>query len=389
MGDDGTVSYADMEQARSGNRSSGRLLSLDVFRGVTIAAMLLVNDPGDEKAVFWPLRHADWNGWTPTDLIFPFFLFIVGASMAFSIPARLKRNPSEINLLGHVLWRGLLLFAVGLLFNGMIARVNLSTWRVYGVLQRIAICYVFCAVLTLWCRPKLRVTVALACLLGYWLLLRYLPVPGFGIPTRDIPLLDPDRNLAAWIDRKLLAGHLYDVTRDPEGLLSTIPAIATTLIGLLTGMWLHSDRTANRKALGMALCGLVFVIVGELFSLAFPINKNLWTSSYAIFTAGIALIALAACYALLDASPRHRPWTTPWLVFGTNAIAAYVFGSLLAIALYVFPVGDSSAQEFIYQTIFEPLAPPVVASFLYSLSFVVVCWIPMWVLYRKKIFLKI
>jgi predicted acyltransferase len=369
--------------------ASGRLMSLDVFRGLTIAAMLLVNDPGDEKAVFWPLKHADWNGCTPTDLIFPFFLFIVGASMAFSIPARLRQNPSPARLLGHILWRGLVLCAIGLLFNGILAKFDLNTWRVYGVLQRIAFAYVICAALAIFSGRKKWIAVVVACLAGYWILMRYVSVPGFGIPTRDVPLLDPDRNLAAWLDRKLLTGHLYDGTRDPEGLLSTIPAIATTLIGLLTGMWLRSHRTTSRKALGMALCGLFFVIVGELFSLAFPINKNLWTSSYAIFTAGIALIALAACYAFLDVAHWRGLWTTPWLIFGTNAIAAYVFGSLLAITLYLLPIGDGSAQEFIYQTIFEPLALPYVASLLYALSFVVVCWIPMWLLYRKKIFLKI
>jgi predicted acyltransferase len=389
MGDDGTVSHADMEQARFGNRSSRRLMSLDLFRGITIAAMLLVNDPGEEKTVFWPLRHADWNGWTPTDLIFPFFLFIVGASMAFSIPARLRRDPSKTRLLKHVFWRGILLFAIGLLLNGMIAKFDFAAWRVYGVLQRIALAYVICAVLAIWSGRKTWIAATIACLAGYWILMRFVPVPGFGVPTRDVPLLDPDRNLAAWLDRKLLAGHLYDGTRDPEGLLSTVPAIATTLIGLLTGNWLQSGPPAKAKARVMALFGTACVITGELVSLWLPINKNLWTSSYAVFTAGLALIALAACYVILDVIYLHAPWAMPCLVFGTNAIAAYVFGSLLAIALYVLPIADGSAQEFIYQTIFEPLAPPYVASLLYALSFVFVCWIPMYLLYRKRIFLKI
>jgi predicted acyltransferase len=369
--------------------ASRRLMSLDVFRGMTIAAMLLVNDPGDEKAVFWPLKHAEWNGWTPTDLIFPFFLFIVGASMAFSIPARLRKDPSKARLLGHVLWRGILLFAIGLLFNGMLAKFDLGTWRVYGVLQRIAIAYVFCAVLAIGSGRKTWLSVAIVCLAGYWILMHYVPVPGFGVPARDMPLLDPERNLAAWIDRKLLAGHLYDGSHDPEGLLSTIPAIATTLIGLLTGKWLQSERPAKIKAMAMAWCGVGCAVAGALFGLWLPINKNLWTSSYAILTAGMALIALAACYALLDVWRWRGPWAMPWLVFGVNAIAAYVLGSLLAIALYVLPIADGSAQEFIYGTVFEPLAEPHVASLLYAVSFVVVCWMPMWVLYRKKIFLKI
>ena len=226
----------------------GRLLSLDVFRGLTIAAMILVNDPGDGSASYWPLRHANWNGWTPTDLVFPFFLFIVGVAMAFSLRSRLQRGNTRPQLLRHVLWRGFALFALGVFLNGFPNHYNVAHLRIYGVLQRIAICYVITAVLELWTGWRTQLAIAIVCLAGYWTMMRYVPVPGFGIPCRDIPLLDPDRNLVAWLDRKLLMGHLYEGTRDPEGVLSTIPAIATSLFGLLTGKWLKAAYSPRVKA---------------------------------------------------------------------------------------------------------------------------------------------
>ena len=380
----------DASYARDSNEAvRSRLMSLDVFRGATIGAMLLVNDPGDEQTVFWPLRHASGNGWTPTDLIFPFFLFIVGVSMAFSLPARLRRNASRSAAFRHVLWRGVVLFTIGLLLNGALVKFDFSTWRVYGVLQRIAIVYVMGAILALWFGRRIWTAKLIGCLVAYWILLRYVPVPGFGVPTHDVPLLDPDRNLAAWLDRKLLAGHLFAGTYDPEGLLSTIPALATALLGLLAGDWLRSEHTSRVKAPAMAVSGVACVALGELLGVWFPVNKTLWTSSYVILTGGMALLVLALCYAVLDVWQWRRWWTVAFLVFGMNAIAAYVFGSVLAIALYLWPVGDLSAQEFIYQELFAPLAGPFTASLLYAATFVLVCWAGMWWLYRKRIFLKI
>jgi len=379
----------DAESYATDQAVPSRLVSLDVFRGATIAAMLLVNDPGDEQTVFWPLRHAAGNGWTPTDLIFPFFLFVVGVSMAFSLPARLQRNASRSAAFRHVLWRGVVLFTIGVLLNGALVKFDFSTWRVYGVLQRIAIVYVMGAILALWFGRRIWIAKLIGCLAGYWILMRYVPVPGLGVPTHEIPLLDPDRNLAAWLDRKLLAGHLFEGTRDPEGLLSTIPALATTLLGLLTGDWLRSENASRVKAAAMAVFGMVCVALGELLGIWFPVNKTLWTSSYVILTGGMALLALALCYAVFDVWQWRGWWTAPFLVFGMNAIAAYVLGSVLAIALYLTPVGEGSAQEFVYQELFAPLAEPFTASLLYAVGFVVVCWAAMWLLYRKRIFLKI
>ena len=370
--------------------TSSRLMSLDLFRGATIAAMILVNNAGDGPNSYWPLKHAEWNGWTPTDLIFPFFLFIVGVSMAFSLSSRLKRGDSRQKLLAHVLWRGLILFALGLFLNGFPNQYHLGSWRVYGVLQRIAICYVISAILAVWSGWRGWMVVVIGCLAGYWVLMRLVPVPGFGVPGHDISLLDPDRNLAAWLDRKLLLGHLYDGTRDPEGVLSTIPAIATCLLGLLTGNWLRSAHTPKNKALGLSVCGIMGVVAGEVFNLWFPINKNLWTSSYVIFTAGLALICLPLCYWVLDVKQWRGRWTTPLLVFGMNPIAAYVLAEAVSHWLDHVQVNkDTNWQEFLYLHLFAPLASPPHASLLYALVYVLICWVPMWILYRKGIFLKI
>ena len=373
--------------------SPGRLLSLDVFRGATIAGMILVNNGGDEESSYWPLQHADWNGWTPTDLIFPFFLFIVGVSLAFSLRSRLERGVSRQELLKHVLWRGGVIFALGMFLNGFPNRYLLSSWRVYGVLQRIALCYVITAILALWTSRRAQVLTTLACLVGYWVLMRFVPVPGFGVPTHDVPLLDPDRNVAAWLDRQLLPGHLYEVTRDPEGVLSTLPAIATSLLGLLTGHWLRSERGLRAKALGLAVWGVILLAAGQLFNLWFPINKKLWTSSYVLFTAGLALACLALCYWAVDVN-HWRRWATPFLVLGTNAIAAYMLAEIVAHLIVRMevaqPDGSSlSWQEIIYQRFFAGVGDPATASLLYALAFLGLCWVAMWVLYRKRIFFKI
>ncbi len=371
-----------------------RLMSLDLFRGITIAAMILVNDAGDGPSAYWPLRHAQWNGWTPTDLIFPFFLFIVGVAIAFSFRSRLDRGEPRTRLLKHVLWRGLLLFAIGMFLNGFPNHYHLASWRVYGVLQRIAICYVITAVLELWTGWRAQIAVTVACLAGYWLLMRYVPVPGFGVPTHDIPLLDPDRNVVAWLDRKLLMGHLYEGTRDPEGVLSNIPAIATCLLGLLTGKWMKTANSPRFKTAAMVVAGGFAIAVGRTMHLWFPINKKLWTSSFVIFTAGLALMFLAAFYWVSDVKQHRGRWTRPILVFGTNAIAAYFFSEALAATLYSISLplsagGVITVQEYVYSRLFAPFASPPNASLLYALAYVAVCWAAMAVLYRKGIAIKV
>ena len=312
--------------------SSSRLMSLDLFRGATIAGMILVNNAGDEPNSYWPLKHAQWNGWTPTDLVFPFFLFIVGVAMAFSFSSRLRRGESRQKLLAHVLWRGLALFALGLFLNGFPNQYHLSSWRVYGVLQRIAICYVVSAILALWADWRGWTLTLVGCLVGYWILMRFVPVPGFGVPTHDIPLLDPDRNLAAWLDRKLLAGHLYEGTRDPEGVLSTIPAVATSLLGMLYRAMaslraFHAEQSGGHGAVwSNRRSG------GENSRPRFPYQQETMDQFLRNLhrRAGFDLPGVV----LLDRGIQkwRGMWTRPLLVFGMNAIAAYVFAEMMSHA---------------------------------------------------------
>lgn len=382
------------KETQSAGRAE-RIQSVDVFRGLTIALMILVNNNGDFRAAYWPLLHSQWNGWTPTDLVFPFFVFIVGVSMVYSFRARLARGDSRGSILMHAARRAVILFAIGVLvINSFPDHYQFDHIRIYGVLQRIAICYLVAAVFVLWTGTRGQIVGIAACLIGYWILMRYVPVPGFGVPGRDIPLLDPDRNWVAWLDRKLLTGHLYEVTRDPEGLLSTIPAIGTILLGVLTGEWLRSNRTARMKALWMLIFGIAGLAAGKFFNIWFPINKKLWTSSYVVFTAGFALVVLALCYWVLDVRKLRGRWTMPVLVLGMNAIAAYTLSEMLSAGLDSWRVSagghGTSMRELIYDRFFtSPQAHSANASLAYSIAFVLVCWLVMWILYRKKIFLKV
>src|SRR5580692_2718031 len=337
----------------------GRLLSLDVLRGLTIAFMILVNDNGNEAAAYWPLKHAAWNGFTPTDLVFPTFLFLVGISTVFSTASRLAQGATKQSLFLHVLRRSITLYVLGLLIHGF-PFFNLHTMRFYGVLPRIAICYFIIASLYIlspgW---RSKAALAVAALVGYWILMRFVPVPGYGVPTYDIPLLDRDANLTAWLDRQIFsASHLYERTRDPEGLLSTIPALATALLGLLTGIWLRTQRTLRAKATGIATAGLTGVLLGALWNLSFPINKKLWTSSYVLFAGGLSLLLLALCLLIVDLrqkspsiSGRSR-FLNPFLVFGTNAISAYVFSELLQSTLTsIHLAAGVNLQQLLYRSI--------------------------------------
>jgi predicted acyltransferase len=284
--------------------------------------------------------------------------------------------------------------AIGLLVNASpIIGLDLHTWRFEGVTQRIAICYFAAAILVLWSsRSGIWIAVC-ACLLGYWALLRFVPVPGLGVPGHSIPFMDPDRNLAAWLDRKLFLGRLYDKTRDPEAILSTIPAIATTLIGVLTGPGLRSERSAEAKAIRMLWAGVLGLVAGEVWNLWFPINKNLWTSSFVLFSAGFALVFLAFLYWVLEIRKWRGAWTMPILVFGMNAIAGFVADSLVYGPGYSFtvnsPTGPVSWHDAAQAGLVSLGASPANASLVYSLAALLFCWILLWFLWRKRIFLKV
>jgi predicted acyltransferase len=378
-----------LSQPSSLSTKAPRLVSLDVFRGITIAAMILVNDPGTWSAAYAPLLHAEWNGWTPTDLVFPFFLLIIGVAMEFSFASRREQSAGarqHASIIRHVFYRAAIIFALGL-FLHLFPFYPWHRVRIMGVLQRIAVCYFFAALLTLKTGFKTRIATVAALLFGYWALMMLVPVPGYGAGH-----LDEQGNLAAYLDRTLLAGHTWKPQYDPEGLLSSLPAIATTLLGGFAGKWLRSPASKQRKLLGLVFVGVLGLLCGELWNIWFPINKSLWTSSYVIFTAGFACLLLALCYWLIEIK-NWRKWATPLLVFGKNAIAAFVFSILLAKILIIWKLNEDgkriSLQGYLFQHWFAPLASPQMASLLFALCFVFVCWLAMYLLYRKQIFLKI
>ena len=385
-----SVRQAPVTPTRDASAPS-RLFSLDVFRGATIAAMILVNNPGNDFP-FAPLKHADWNGCTPTDLIFPFFLFIVGVSLSLSFRSRLQRGESRRTLLLHTLRRSAIIFLIGLFLNGF-PYFQLSTWRVAGVLQRIALAYLAAALIILTSKTRGIAIWIAGLLVGYWIAMRFIPVPGFGMPGRDIALLDPNANLSWYLDRQFLPGKMYEGTRDPEGVLSTFPAIATALLGVLTGEWLATLRDAKKKVVGMLSFGVACVVAGQLWGLWFPINKKLWTSSFVLFTAGCALICLATCYWINDVKLHRGVWTKPFVIFGTNAIAAYTLADLLSSLLFSLRVQGHrhsvTLQDYIYRHVFAQIDSRALGSLAYSLAFVLVCFLPIWWMYRKRIFLKV
>jgi predicted acyltransferase len=372
-----------------------RLMSIDIFRGLAVAGMILVDNPGSDDLAYGPIKHAEWNGWTCADFIFPSFLFLVGVSMMFSYTARLRRGESRQRIFRHAIVRSLILFLIGLFVNAMpIYGLDLHTWRIYGVTQRIALCYLVAAIIVLWSNRRGQVIALFACLVGYWALLRFLPVPGFGVPGHDIPFMDPERNIAAWLDRKLLMGRLYDKVRDPEGLISTIGAIGTTLMGVLTGHWLRSDAAQRTKALRMAGIGALCLIAGLIWNSWFPINKNLWTSSFVLLTGGFALMFLALLYWMLEIENWRGVWTMPILVFGMNAIAGFVADSLVYGPGYSFTVKSANGTDISWHEAAQAKLlsfglNPANASLIYSLGAVLFCWFLLWLLWRKRIFLKV
>ncbi|MEO6119906.1 MAG: DUF5009 domain-containing protein [Terriglobales bacterium] len=365
-----------------------RLMSLDVFRGMTIAGMILVNNPGTWAAIYPPLAHAEWHGWTHTDLIFPFFLFIAGVSMAFSFAAREKSGATKNDLLRHTLRRAGIIFLIGFLL-AITPYFNFGAVRIMGVLQRIAVCYAVGGLIYLYTSKKQRAGIIAAALVGYWAMMTFISVPGYGAGN-----LTPDGNLAAYIDRALMAGHLWKPMWDPEGLLSTIPAICTTLIGTFVGEWMMLKTTWQNKVKVLAIGGLVAMVIGTALHELFPINKGLWTSSYVVFTAGYAMVVLAACYWLIDVK-KWRAWSTPFLVFGMNAILLFTASGWLSKNMGIFRVELPSGRmggvnAWIYQTIFVPLASdPRNSSLAFAVAYVLF-WLGIaWWLYQRKIFVKV
>ncbi len=339
--------------------TSPRLVSLDAFRGATIAAMILVNNPGSWSAIYWPLDHAKWHGWTPTDLIFPFFLFMVGMGIVFS---------SRGSFTEAALRAGKL---VGLgLFMAAWPYFNFATLRWPGVLQRIGLCYLAAWVLRRALGPRGLAVTVFALLAGYWVLLTFVPLPGGAAPN-----LEPGQNLAAAIDRLFLDGHMWRQTKtwDPEGLVSTLPAIATTLLGVLAGLWLRAGHDKARTALGLLAAGAALTLLGDAWGAAFPVNKSLWTSSYVLLSGGLAAGLFGLFYALADGLEWRAHWTPPLVAWGRNAILVFVLSGLLAktLALVKVAAADGSLvalSTLLHRALFLSWLPPYPASLAYALA---------------------
>lgn len=426
-----------------------RLLSLDVFRGLTIAGMILVNNPGTWSTIYSPLKHAEWNGATPTDFIFPFFLFIVGTSITLALGKRVERGEINKNIHLKIFSRAALIFFLGLLMAafplfdytksdvpaivkigamfviiaalyfwltgkaivslfllGLLASAalisyftgysiypdNFSTLRIPGVLQRIAVCYLFAALIFIHTGWKKQLVIAGGLLLLYWALMTLISVPGCEITSYN----DKACNLAAYLDRVLLTeNHIWRSAKvyDPEGILSTLPAISTTIAGVLCGHWLRQKIGDYEKVAAIFFFGVCLTAAGWTWGYWFPINKPLWTSSYVVYMAGLALCFFGFCYWLIDIK-GYRKWAKPFGIFGVNALALFVGSGLMArmMNLVKFSTGEGktiSLQQVIFQHVFLAMASPINASLFYAISFVLFWLFLMWLLYRRGIYIKV
>lgn len=384
------------------NAGSGlcmRLISLDVFRGLAIAGMILVNNPGSWAAVYPPLLHAEWHGFTPTDLVFPAFLFIVGTAMAFSLAKYTMGKKPKSDAYKQIIRRSLILFALGLLLNGSSIVMDwllndtpiseLANIRIMGVLQRISVAYFLAALAILNLRKKWLLLLAAVILLLYWLAMIFIPVPGYGAGN-----LTPEANLAGYLDRVILgSNHLYKGGPfDPEGLFSSLPAVVTVLLGYFAGDWIRNQPIQSRTSMGLLLLGIGSLILGWLWGFVFPINKQLWTSSYVLFSAGWALLIFAACYELIEVR-RIRRWGFPFQVMGLNAIFVFVVSGLVVRLLYKTKIGlgedAPSMYTWIYETFFRPWAGDFNGSLLFAIASVLFWWSILYLLYRKGWFFKV
>jgi predicted acyltransferase len=389
-----------------------RLLSLDVFRGITVAGMLLVNNPGTWSAIYPPLEHAEWHGWTPTDLIFPFFLFIVGITTHLSLQSRRARGDTDSMLVRQILRRGSIIFLLGFLmaafpfyqYGTIPGMPDPTLWekivyraehvRILGVLQRIGLVYIFAALFTLRTTLKQQVIIVATLLFGYWFAMTLIPLPGHDIGA--LTLDNPSETLAAYLDRLILTkNHIWSgsVTFDPEGPFSTLPAIGTAMLGVMTGRWIAQPKPLIERIAGMFAVGCLAMVLGLMWNWSFPINKSLWTSSYVLFTAGMGAVTLATIMWITD-EHKVRWWTKPFVIYGVNPIVAFVGSGVLARIIYTlwkvpYEGKPTPVEAVIYKTVFEPFMEPKNASLAMAFATVLFWFAILAILYRKKIFLKV
>lgn len=390
-------------------QQSERLVSLDVFRGLTIAGMILVNNPGSWSSIYPALQHAKWNGCTPTDYIFPFFLFIVGVAITISLTKRKESGVNQSKLMWQIIKRGLIIYAIGIFMAAWpfwnFAEdkwIDFSMLRLVGVLPRIGVVYIITSLIFLKFNVKVQAVIGIVLLLGYWAIMTLIPVPGYGAPNLNVAVLtNPETgeifapNLAGWLDHLILGNHMWKVSKvwDPEGILSTIPAIATCLSGVMLGHWLKSKNEPSHKTSWIFVYGNFAILIGVIWDMWFPMNKSLWTSSYVMFTSGMALLFFGMCYWLIDVK-GIKWWTKPFVVYGMNAITVFALSGLVAKTMGIIKVTNElgekvSLNKFLYEAIFVPNFSPINASLAWALTYVLIWLGLMWILYAKKIFIKV
>jgi len=373
-------------------KPSQRLTSLDVFRGITISGMILVNMVGVADNAYSPLLHADWNGCTPTDLVFPFFLFIIGVAMAFSFSKYKEGNQPTAAVYWRIIRRSLILFALGIFLNGF-WEYDWSSIRIMGVLQRISLTYLLASLIVLNVPRKGQWAIAAFLLIGYWLAMSLIPVPGYGMGN-----LTREGNLGAYCDRLIIGmAHLYkgdnfNKMGDPEGLFSTLPAVVSVLFGYVAGEWLRKQPIKASTSMDLVLVGLSCLVIGQVWDFWFPINKKLWTSSYVVFTAGWALLLLAACFELIEVRQRQR-WGKPFEIMGVNAIFVFV-ASVVMIKLLVkthIGTGENAPTTYtwLYNHIFLPWTGARSGSLLFALVTVLFWWVVLYLMYQRRWFVKV
>lgn len=360
---------------------NNRLISLDTFRGMTVAAMILVNNPGDWGQVYGPLLHAEWNKMiTPTDLIFPFFLFIVGVSIAIAYTRQLQAGKSKFEIQKRILWRAIKIFALGVFLN-LFPLFDFAELRLPGVLQRIAVVFLVCALVFVNTSWKTQAKAGVALLLLYWILMVFVPVPGLGAG-----LLEPGRNMAAWVDSLLIPGKMWEGTWDPEGVLSTLPALATGISGMLAGHLIQSRFAAHQKIIGLYLAGCCALAAGYCWGWAFPINKHIWTSSYVLYTSGLASLVLASLMWVVD-ELGYKRWTAVGVIYGSNAITAYFLAGVFSVFASI--PENASLQSGLMSFFGSVGLGPKAASLAWALFFNLLCFAPVYVLYKRGLFIKL
>ncbi|MFT9064564.1 MAG: DUF5009 domain-containing protein [Acetobacter persici] len=385
----------------------GRLLSLDLMRGYTVAFMIIVNNPGDWSHVYAPLLHAEWNGLTPTDLVFPSFLFMMGCAIPFSLGGKISRGVKKSRLFAESVRRSAVLLGLGWLLAILAVAPDWGHFRFYGVLPRFAATYFVCATLFLFVRSvRFYVLTILGIVFGYSALLHWIPVPGAGFPGHDFPVMDPDANIVSWLDRKIVlwtqthfgTGLLYKGTRDPEGALSTIAACATVMSGIVSGFIMQQANRQTSKHLitRWTLGGAAALLLSAGLSVWVPLNKNMWTGSFVLFCAGIDILLLRLLWQSVDSRPDYAPGRIAkafeefGTAFGANALIAFIVSEALAIFLDErFQFHGVTAHQFLYSSLFSGIHPENIRSLLYALTYLFVCFIPNFILYRKKIVIRI